>query len=76
MQSIEGITLSDYSIPQKINLMERIWDDLTNDEEEINSPEWHEIELKKREQDLNDGKINLSAWEDAKVRIRKKVLCK
>jgi len=33
MQVIEDIKLSDYSIPQKINLMERLWDDLSLDEE-------------------------------------------
>ena len=71
MQTIENIVLSDYSIPQKINLMERLWDDLTCDEEKFKSPQWHGTELKKREQDLKNGEINLSNWEDAKIRIRK-----
>ena len=73
MQVIENIKLSDYSIPQKINLMERLWDDLSWDEEKIKSPPWHETELKKREKELKEGKIKLSNWEESKIKIRKKV---
>ena len=32
MQAIENIQLSDYSIPQKIHLMEKLWNDLTLNE--------------------------------------------
>ena len=39
-------------LPQKLNLMESIWDDLTKDEMKLESPVWHKEVLKDREQAL------------------------
>jgi hypothetical protein len=66
---IVNIQLSKFTLAQKINLRETIWDDLARDEKAIESP------LKDREKALAAGKATVSNWQEAKVRIRKNVLC-
>ncbi len=75
MQTIENISLSEYTIPEKISLMEKLWDSFSYDEENYESPQWHKDELLKREEALQVGEIKISNWQDAKKRIKRNV-CK
>jgi len=70
------LPLSQYTLEQKLDLMEAIWDDITRDSKAFESPAWHEKILKKREEDLAKGDATVSDWEEAKERIRRKVSCK
>ena len=67
------LRLSKFSVAQKLDLMEALWEDLTRDEKKFKSPAWHEIVLKDREEALMTGKVSVSDWEQAKKRIKKKV---
>ena len=67
------LDISRLSLAQKLNLMESIWEDITQDESAIESPAWHEKVLKDREDALASGKANFSDWEKAKERIRRDV---
>lgn len=69
------LSVSDLTLGQKLNLMEAIWDDLTKDDEILESPDWHEAVLKDREEALSSGKITVSDWKEAKDRIRRNVSC-
>ncbi len=73
MQAIENISLAEYTIPQKISLMEKLWDSFSYDEENYKSPKWHKDELLKREEALQTGEIKISNWQDAKKRIKRNV---
>lgn len=73
---IVDIPLSKLTLAQKLNLMEAIWDDLARDEQSIESPPWHEKILKDREKALAAGKVTVSNWEEAKLRIRRNLSCK
>lgn len=53
--------------------METLWADLSRDEKNLESPDWHETILADREAAYRAGKISASDWEEAKKRIRKKV---
>jgi len=66
------LPLSKLSVAQKLDLMETLWADLSQDERKLKSPAWHETVLKDREEAYAAGKITVSDWEQAKKRIRKK----
>ena len=67
------LRLSELSLGQKLDLMEALWADLTSDEKALESPVWHEILLKDREEAFGGAKVTASDWEQAKKRIQKKV---
>ncbi len=67
------LDISELTLAQKLNLMESIWDDITQDESALKSPAWHETVLKDREDALASGKAKVSGWEKAKERIRRNV---
>ncbi len=69
------LPLSKLTVAQKLDLMEAIWDDLAKDEKALESPFWHEQVLKDREEALVAGKATVSAWEEAKDRIRRNTSC-
>ena len=67
------LPVSELSLAQKLDLMETLWADLTQDENKLKSPAWHETVLKDREEAFAAGKVTVSDWEQAKKRIKKKV---
>ena len=65
------LSISQLSFAQKLNLMETLWDELTREEQTLESPAWHEDILKDREKALAAGKAFISDWEEAKYRIKR-----
>ena len=61
------------SLPEKLSLMEALWDELCQREEEVPVPDWHKQVLNEREQQIKEGKATFGEWEAAKERIRKRV---
>lgn len=57
---------------EKLQLMEVLWDDLTRDEDALESPAWHEEELRERDRRLETGEDWLVDWEEAKKMIRQR----
>ena len=55
---------------EKISIMEKIWADLTKDEDSIEIPDWHIRELEETEKRINEGKEHFLDWESAKEAIR------
>lgn len=66
--AIEGL-----SIPQKLQLMEAIWDDLCRSESDLASPAWHAQVLTDRQARVDRGEARFIDWETAKARIREAV---
>ncbi len=56
----------------KLKVMEAIWKDLSSDEENYESPTWHEDVLKETENRINDGIEDIVDWNMAKKNLRKK----
>lgn len=73
MTKIDFPPLSQFTFDQKLYLMEKLWDDLLEREPAPESPLWHEVILKDREQALAAGNVSGSDWAEAKKRIRKNV---
>ncbi len=69
------LDLSELTLAQKLDLMEALWDDLTEHENTLESPSWHELVLRDREEALAAGNATVSDWEEAKDRIRETVSC-
>jgi hypothetical protein len=56
---------------EKLQAMEALWADLTRNEEQFDSPAWHEQVLKEREQRIKAGQESFIDWEIAKKDIAK-----
>lgn len=56
---------------EKIKIMEYIWGELTSNEQEFKSPNWHEKVLADTEKRVVNGKEELMDWNEAKKKLRK-----
>ncbi len=68
-----NISLSDLTFSQKLDLMETLWDDISNSTNQLESPGWHREVLQARKQTITSGKAVISDWEEAKHRIRNNI---
>ena len=55
---------------EKISIMEKIWSDLTKNEDSIEIPDWHIQALEETEKRIKEGKEHFLDWESAKEAIR------
>ena len=65
------IDIKHLSREEKIIVMEAIWVDLLDEEESIESPDWHREALKKTEIRLDAGQEKSMDWREAKKELRK-----
>jgi len=56
----------------KLRVMEAIWKDLSKEDEELESPKWHQEALQETEQRLNLGKEKKVDWHTAKKGLRER----
>ena len=57
---------------EKLKVMEALWKDLSDEEEQYDSPAWHEDALKETENRMNSGIEEIVDWDIAKKNLRKK----
>jgi len=62
--------VNDLSIPEKIQLMEELWNDLISSSD-YELPEWHTEELRRRQNAVAEGKESYLDWNEVKKNIRK-----
>jgi Putative addiction module component len=55
----------------KVRTMETIWKSLSANPEAIESPAWHEEELRVREAQIASGEAKFVDWDRAKAEIRR-----
>lgn len=66
--------LATMPVAEKIQLMESLWESLSNDGLAASAvPEWHADVLNERSALLDRGDETVSAWSDAKQRIRDQI---
>lgn len=68
-----SLPLKKMTVPEKIEVIERVWESLRDEEEKFESPAWHEELLAARRKLAAEGKARFSAWPEAKDRIRRRV---
>ena len=56
----------------KLKIMQAIWEDLSKDDEEIESPGWHQDVLLDTERRLHLGEEEAVDWDTAKKELRKR----
>jgi len=65
-----SLPLAQMSVEEKLQVMEAIWDDLSQHAEEMEPPAWHGKVLKGIESAVESGQEGFDDWERAKRRIR------
>ncbi|XHR29920.1 MAG: addiction module protein [Chthoniobacteraceae bacterium] len=66
-------SLNEMTLPEKLQLMEALWEDLSRHADMLESPEWHRTVLEAREERIASGETRFCDWEQAKAEIRKRV---
>ena len=67
-----ALPLEKMSVPEKLDVMERVWESLRQQEEKFESPAWHEAALREAKAAFATGKAKFSDWDEAKKRLRRK----
>jgi putative addiction module component (TIGR02574 family) len=57
---------------EKLRMMEELWTDLSRNESQLESPEWHGDVLRERMEAVKSGKETFIDWEEAKKQLRDK----
>ena len=64
--------IGNLSKEDKLRVMEAIWEDLSKEDTEVESPKWHREALQETEQRLNLGEEKKIDWQTAKKDLRKR----
>lgn len=66
------IEIKHLSREKKLMIMEAIWEDLSNEDNQVKSPDWHKKALQETERRLSSGKEKIVNWQEAKKELRKR----
>jgi hypothetical protein len=66
------IEIKSLSREEKLKVMEALWEDLSQEEEKVASPNWHGDSLRETEIRVTNGKEDVVVWSDAKKELRKR----
>ncbi len=69
----ETLNVGHLSVPEKIALMERLWESLSVSDDLSEPPEWHGAALRERDAEWKERHVVSEDWEAAKEEIRKEV---
>ncbi len=67
-----SIDIGHLSREEKLKIMEAIWEDLSRDAEQVESPDWHRETLDETESRLKAGQESVVDWPQAKKELRKR----
>lgn len=65
----QDIIIETMSIEDKLKMMERLWNDLCQNANNISSPDWHRDVLMVREKSLSEGDEKIVTLKEAKKLI-------
>ena len=69
--AVPVLPLDKMTAEEKLQTMEAIWQSLSANPGAIESPAWHEEELRVREGQIASGESKFVDWEKAKAEIRR-----
>ncbi len=64
--------IKNLSRQEKLRIMEAIWEDLSQDETQVESPQWHKKALQETEKRFQAGHEEELDWQHAKKELRKR----
>jgi hypothetical protein len=65
------LSIAHLTRPEKLQMMEALWSDLSRDEKNFSSPDWHTTALQQAERAMTQGRATLHDWNEAKESLRK-----
>jgi len=65
--------IHEMSFREKLLVMEAIWEDISREEINLETPQWDKDILDERERLMAEGKAQFLEWEDAKRQIKKAI---
>jgi hypothetical protein len=68
-----SIDLQKMTTPDKLRLMEALWQNLSAGDSEVTSPAWHEEVLAERDRLIISGEETFMDWEIAKKQLQKEL---
>jgi hypothetical protein len=69
------IEISHLSRDEKLKIMEAIWEDLSRDQDQVESPNWHQKVLEETERRFKVGQERSVDWKDANQRYSTFIGC-
>ncbi len=72
MNAASSLPIENYSVAEKLLLMERLWVDLSRRPAEVPVPDWHGEVLDARRAALREGKTSFVDWETVKQELRER----
>jgi len=66
------LPLAEMTTAEKLRMMEVLWADLSQREEDIESPAWHAEVLREREEKVQRGEESFLDWETVKRQLRER----
>ncbi len=67
-----AIDIGHLSREEKLRIMEAIWEDLSREDEQVESPEWHREALEETDRRRQSGQEGVVDWPEAKKELRKR----
>jgi hypothetical protein len=62
--------LRELPVDEKLRIIETLWSDLSDRDEDLATPAWHEQELRKTEAAFEEGREEVMDWAVAKKELR------
>ena len=74
MSTVEEIrtAIPKLSVEEKLQTMEALWQSLSSKPDAVESPAWHEKELRDRERKVESGETKFVDWQKAKAEIQRR----
>lgn len=69
---LNKIEIGHLSREEKLRVMEAIWEDLSRDAEQVESPDWHREVLEETERRFEAGQESVKDWSEAKKELRER----
>ena len=66
------LEIKQMSREEKLRVMEALWEDLSREDQSIQSPAWHKSLLQETEQRVQTGQEKILDWKEAKKELRKR----
>jgi hypothetical protein len=70
MNTASAVPIDEFPLPEKLALMERLWESLSSQPDEIPTPDWHGDVLAGCEAAVREGRTQFVDWEEAKQRLK------
>jgi putative addiction module component (TIGR02574 family) len=60
-------------LSEKLELLEAVWSEISNNPDQVEVPQWHKDILDERQRAVEEGRVKILDWEEAKRQIEKAV---